>query len=181
VYKDDNASTLSRNYAAAHMELAYAYRANHQLDRAIEEMQRVEKMFPGYPDVQITIGGFYIDRGDTARAIQVFTRLAKEYPGDGEVLYYYGIMLMFQNKPNEALQQFERSMQLAPDYPNSYLWAYSLLRDRGQQERAVQILEAWVSRHPEDPQARALLEGHRRQTGQTPLRPGAPPTIPNLP
>ena len=47
---DENAATLSRNYAAAHMELAYYYRRLGHLQEGIAEMQRVERMFPGSPD-----------------------------------------------------------------------------------------------------------------------------------
>src|SRR5262249_13872198 len=53
VYKDDNAATLSRNYAAAHLQLAFWYRKRHEMDRSIAELERVQRMFPDYIEVAI--------------------------------------------------------------------------------------------------------------------------------
>jgi Tfp pilus assembly protein PilF len=182
VYKDENASTLSRNYAAAHLELAYYDRRAGQLAKAIGEMERVERMFPGFVDVQLPLGSFYVEAGDTAKAIQLFTRLAKVHPEDAEVRYYYGVSLLFQHRPEEGLKEFEAAIRIDPEYTYPYLAAYSVLWDGGQHERALQILEQWIARHPEDPQARALLEGRRREMGMNPGRtPAPPPTMPNLP
>jgi tetratricopeptide (TPR) repeat protein len=182
VYKDENASTLSRNYAAAHLELAYEYRRTGQLPRAIQEMERVERMFPGYVDVLLPLGSFYVEAGDTAKAIRVFTNLAKEHPQDAEVRYYYGVSLLFQHQVEQALREFEAAIRINPEFTYPYLAAYSVMWDSGQRERALQILEQWTNRHPEDPQARALLEGRRREMGMSPGRiPVPPPTMPNLP
>jgi hypothetical protein len=75
VYKDENAATLSRNYAAAHLQLAFHYRKIGHLDQAISEMERVSRMFPDYTQVMIPLGGFYMDKGDTAAAVALFRRL----------------------------------------------------------------------------------------------------------
>src|SRR5439155_5564588 len=52
VYKDVNASTLTRNYANAHLELGLTYRRQHKLDDAIAEMERVARMLPYYVQIQ---------------------------------------------------------------------------------------------------------------------------------
>jgi tetratricopeptide (TPR) repeat protein len=182
VYKDENASTLSRNYAAAHIELAYHYRRTNQLPRAIGEMERVERMFPGYVDVLLPLGSFYVESGDTLKAIRVFTHLAQTHPNDPEVRYYHAVGLLFQGRTEEALRELEAAIRLDPEYTQAYLAAYSVMWESGQHERALQILEQWISRHPEDPQARALLEGRRREMGMNPTRlPVPPPKMPNLP
>src|SRR5206468_1694277 len=64
VYKDENASTLSHNYAAAFMELAYQYRHAGQMAKAIAEMERVVRMFPGFPEAELPLGSFYVEAGD---------------------------------------------------------------------------------------------------------------------
>jgi tetratricopeptide (TPR) repeat protein len=182
IYKDENASTLSRNYASAHMQLAQYYRRTRQTPRAIAEWERVERMFPGSIDVLLPLGSSYIDAGDTAKAIAVFTRLARLYPNDAEVRYFYGVGLVFQRRADEALREFERAIELDPDYAPAFLAAYSVLYESGQRERAVQKIEQWVSRHPEDAQARALLDMRQRELGSgTGRLPIPPPSMPNLP
>src|SRR5678816_1022961 len=43
VYKDDNAATLSRNYAAAHLQLAFWYRKRNEMARSIAELEREQR------------------------------------------------------------------------------------------------------------------------------------------
>src|SRR5262249_46978032 len=81
VFKDENASTLSRNYAAAHLQLAFYYQHHNQLQPAIAEMERVERMFPGYVDVLVPLGRFYLDAGDTMKALALFEKLVRDNPG----------------------------------------------------------------------------------------------------
>ena len=182
VFKDDNASTLTRNYAAAHLQLAVAYRRRGQLDEAIVEMERVSRMFPDYVEVQIPLGGFYLDRGDTIKAHTLFQRLAGVAPGNPEAQYYYGVSLMYRGEIEEGLRHLEEAIRLDPDYNLAYYAAYSLLWDRGQRERALVYLERWLAIHPSDDGARELLDQGRRAAGGSPgTKPPPPPRLPGLP
>src|SRR5262249_42604560 len=116
VYKDENASTLSRNYAAAHLQLAITYRRQGKIDAAINEMLRVSRMFPDYTQVMIPLGGFYMDKGDTAAAVELFRHLAERSPEDPEAHYYYGVTLVYQRHIEPALQQFDAAIRVDPSY-----------------------------------------------------------------
>jgi len=182
VYKDENAATLSRNYAQAHLQLAHYYRRTSQTPRAIAEWERIERMFPGSIDVLLPLGRDYAEAGDTVKAIAVFTRLAQLYPNDVEARYFHGVALMFQQRVDDALREFERAIQLDPEFSPAYLALYSVHYESGRRERGLQILEQWVSRHPEDREARALLEMRQRELGIAPApMPVPPPSMPNLP
>jgi Flp pilus assembly protein TadD len=181
VYKDENASTLSRNYAAAHLQLAFHYRRHGEIDRAITEMERVSRMFPDYTEVLIPLGGFYLDRGDTVAAMNLFHHMVETNPTNAEVHYYYGVTLMFRGQLEAGVKEFDTAIQIDPNYSMAYYAAYYALRERGIKERALSYLERWVDAHPTDTQARALLEGERGGARQMPA-PAAPPLPrPNLP
>lgn len=181
VYKDENASTLSRNYAAAHLQLAFYYRRRGEIDRAITEMERVSRMFPDYTEVLIPLGGFYLDRGDTVAAMNLFHHMVETSPGSAEVHYYYGVTLMFRGQLEAGVKEFDTAIQLDPNYSMAYYAAYYALRERGMKERAISYLQRWVDAHPTDTQARELLDGERAGTRQMPP-PAAPPLPrPNLP
>jgi hypothetical protein len=80
------------------------------------------------------------------------------------------------------MREFERAMQIDPDYAPAFRAAYSVLYEGGQRERGLQILQQWMNRHPEDQQVRALVEMHQRELGIAPGRmPVPPPSMPNLP
>jgi len=169
VYKDENASTLSRNYAAAHLQLAFYYRRHGNLKRAIEEMERVSRMFPDYTDVMIPLGGFYIDAGDTAKALELFRKLSANDPRNPEPHYYYGITLVYQGRVDEGVREFESAIQADPEYANAYYAAFYALNQRGDLERALSYLDRWVARHPNDVQTRQMAQALRQQ-----MNPNAP-------
>jgi len=179
VYKDENASTLSRNYAAAHLQLAFHYRRAGNLPRAISEMERVGRMFPDYSDVLIPLGGFYIDAGDTVKASELFRRLATRDPNNAEAHYYYGITLVYLGRLDEGLREFESSIRVDPNYNMAYYAAYYTLKEAGEVERAIGYLDRWVQLHPTDTQARQLAQSERATLGgETTRGMGRPPMPP---
>jgi hypothetical protein len=171
VYKDENASTLSRNYAAAHVQLAFDDRRRGRLDAAVTEMERVSRMFPDYIEVQLPLGGFYLEQGDTTAALALYQRLAKQAPNHPEARYYHGVSLFYLGRLDEGLTELDAAIRLDPDFNMAYYAAFSQLMDSRQPERGLRYIEQWLQRHPTDAQARALLEDQRRRLGQAPAPP----------
>jgi DNA-binding SARP family transcriptional activator len=183
VYKDENASTLSRNYAAAHLQLAFLYRHQGKIDQAIAEMERVARMFPDYTDVLIPLGGFYMDKGDTAKAVELFQQLVSRSPGNIEAHYYLGVTQIYRGKIHEALHEFDACIQIDPNYSQAYLAAYYSLKQVGNRDLAISYLSRWVDSHPTDAQARQLLDNEQLQLhGAAPKNSALPhPPTPSLP
>jgi tetratricopeptide (TPR) repeat protein len=177
VYKDENASTLSRNFAAAHLQLGFYYRRRGDLTRAVAEFERVSRMFPDYADVLIPLGGFYMDMGDTARALALFEKLAANTPGNPEVRYSYGLTLVFKGKIEQALHEFDVAIALDPNYNSAYYAAYYCLNQVGQRDRALSYIERWVRQHPTDTQAQQMLDAARG----VPRRPSSSQALPRPP
>jgi Tfp pilus assembly protein PilF len=175
VFKDENASTLTRNYASAHVQLAFHYRRQGRLDRAILEMERVQRMFPDYTDVLIWLGGFYMEKGDTAGAATLFRALVQRQPDNPEVHYYYGVTLAFQRDAAGALREFDLAIQLDPAYALPYYGAYYSLGQAGQVERALGYLQRLVEVNPEEQQAQGILQMMRPRAAR-----GAPIPPPQL-
>jgi Tfp pilus assembly protein PilF len=182
VYKDENAATLSRNFAAAHLQLGFHYRRRGDLARAVAEFERVSRMFPDYADVLIPLGGFYMDMGDTARALALFEKLAANAPGNPEVRYSYGLTLVFKGKIEQALHEFDAAIALDPNYNSAYYAAYYCLNQFGQRDRALGYIERWVRQHPNDTQAQQMLDAARGTAQRPPPSQALPrPPQPNLP
>jgi tetratricopeptide (TPR) repeat protein len=179
VYKDENASTLSRNYAAAHLQLAFYYRKQGQLQKAIAEMERVSRMFPDYTEILAPLGGFYMDAGDTTHALALFRRLAARDPSNPEAHYYLGVTLMYQGHAQEAMPEFDAAIALDPNYNQPYYAAYYALKQIGQDQRAVTYLSRWVDLHPDDTAARQLLDSEIKGSGGRTQRPTPPPRPPS--
>ena len=145
-------------------------------------MERVERMFPDLAEFLVPLGTLYLDKGDTAKAIGLFQRIVARNPRNPEAHYYLGATLVYQRRMDEAVREFETAMQLDPDYPQPFFGAYYALWESGQRERAVSYLERWANAHPDDAQARDLLDAQRRALGTGENRPALPPPPkPNLP
>jgi tetratricopeptide (TPR) repeat protein len=182
VYKDENSETLSRNYMAAHLQLAFVYRRRGEIARAVAETERAARMFPHLVEVQIPLGIFYLDLGDTLKAAELFARLASNYPNNPEVRYYHGATRLARGDLATALREFDAAIQLDPDYNLAYYAAYSSLMERGEREHALSYIERWVASHPGDADAGRLLDAQRRALGQAPPNPVLPPpSRPELP
>jgi hypothetical protein len=183
VYKDENAATLSRNYAAAHLQLGFDYRKQGNLQKGIEEFERISRMFPDLAEVLIPLGGFYLERGDTAKAMALYQRLAERNPGDPEARYYYGVSLLYENRLEDAVRELEAAITADPNFNYAYYAAYYSLWEAGQRERALSFLERWLAMHPADQQTRALLAKQRSEIGGAPIPSNAPPPppVPGLP
>jgi len=176
VYKDENSETLSRNFAAAHLQLALRYRREGKLADAIAEMERVQRMFPNFSEVLLPLGTFYLEAGDTARSMALFKTLAERDPTNAEARYYFGASLAVKGQVEPAIKEFEAAIALDPDFGQPYYSAYYTLRTVGQSERGLAYLERWVNGHPSDTQAAALLQSERTQMG---VRGAAPvPVVP---
>jgi hypothetical protein len=183
VYKDENAATLSRNYAAAHLQLAFHYRRLGHIDQAITEMERVSRMFPDYTQVLIPLGGFYMDKGDTTAAVALFRKLAARDPHNPDAFYYLGVTLSYKGDVDGAMKSFDSAIQADPEYNQAYYAAYYTLKQIGQHDRSLAYLERWINAHPNDTAARQLLDtergrtpGERKPSGALPQPP--PPSLP---
>jgi Tfp pilus assembly protein PilF len=181
VFKDENAATLSRNNAAAHLQLAFLYRRRHDMTKAIDEMERVARMFPDYTEVLVPLGSFYMEKGDTARALALFRRLTETDPGNPEAHYYYGVTEMYRGNMMAALREFDGAIRADPGYAMAYYAAYYALTQSGQRERAMSYLERLAQVRPDDPQVQQLFEERRRASADSghrlidrPFMPGAP-------
>jgi tetratricopeptide (TPR) repeat protein len=178
VYKDENSETLSRNYAAAHLQLALRYRRDGDMKAAIAEMERIARMFPTFTELQVPLGSFYLDAGDTAKAIALFARLAKITPANPEIRYYNGVGLAMKGDVEGAIREFEAAMALDPDYAQPFYTSYYTLRSAGQRERSLQYLQRWLEGHPGDTQAANVLQSERAQLGIRSMPSMPPPSTP---
>jgi len=165
VFKDENAQNLSKNYAFAHMQLALHYRRAKDFPKAVAEMERVQRMFPDWVEIQLPLGSIYLSMGDTLKAWSFYNQLAERVPGSPEAQYYRGASLAYQGKLAEAIEAFRRSRTLDPNYPNPYFDEFATLWDLGRTEEAIQTMQRWVDLHPEDQEAQMRLQEARRRAG----------------
>jgi tetratricopeptide (TPR) repeat protein len=162
-YKDTNAYRLTQNYAAAHLQMAFALRSAKRTSEALPELERILRMYPTFPGVKPALGMFYLEAGDTAASLAFFAKQAAASANDIEFIYYHAIALGITGDVDNAARRFEDAIRLQPDDSQSYYAEYSLYLEAGRRADAARVLGRWVQRHPEDERSQQLL----RQLGGT--------------
>src|SRR5262252_6376663 len=123
------------------MELALYYRRHNQFPQAIAEMQRVQRMFPAWVEIQVPMGGIYLAAGDSAKAWEFYDQLAARVPLSAEAHYYRAVSLGYRGRDPEAIEEFRVAQRLNPNFPYAYFDESAALWDLGRREEAIGILQ----------------------------------------
>lgn len=141
-YKD--ALATSPDHAGAHLGLALiAYRAGDSRT-AQAEFDAVLKQVPDHLDSLIGLGDIHLAAGETEAAIESYTKanLARE---DARAHHGLGLAYARQNKTQEAVAEFERSIALNPQAFGSHVALGNLLAGAGALDRAERAFRSALS------------------------------------
>ena len=100
---------MDKNYRDPYNNLAVAFAATHQLDRAIETLQLSLKINPYYPEAYNNIASFMIEKKDyeqAKRALAVALRLRPHY---GKAHFNTGRVLMEEGEAELAWESFRKA------------------------------------------------------------------------
>src|SRR5258706_174635 len=101
---------------------------------------------------RITLGNELERAGNDDEAIAHFRLLFDEYPDDPRVLYEYGGAFDSAGREDEAIPLYRKALAngLSGDYlPQLYLQLASSLRNVGQLDEAITMLEEACQHYPE--------------------------------
>jgi len=133
VYYDDNVIGLLQNYRAGFLRLAQEYLMQRNHDKVIETLDRMEKVIP---ENVIPVPDYRLS-----------LRIGQLYDLAG--------------KSEEFIRRAEEAIKAKPDDPMVYGYLVATLSRSGNHKRAVELLEEWLQRHPEDREAASRLTEER--------------------
>lgn len=79
------------------------------------------------PAERFAAGRALLDGGALDDALPVFDELVQQYPGNADYLLVRGITLARLERDAEALADFDRTIELAPDYEDAWQWRHRVL------------------------------------------------------
>jgi tetratricopeptide (TPR) repeat protein len=121
-----------------------------------------------YPVDHGNYGYILANRGDLAGGLSRLEAAERGLPGHPNLNYDMGRILLILGRPQEALQRFEREMQVSPATANVYWRAGITAKRLGDRGRAVRHLERYLALSPSGDRA----EEARRELAA--LRPDPP-------
>ncbi len=134
VYYDDNVKGLLQNYRAAFLRLAQEYFMSQQKDKMIEVLDKMEQIMP--------------EAVIPAPDYRLSLRIGQLYDLAG--------------RTDELIKRAEVIVAQQPDNAMAYGYLVSTLSRIGNHQRAVELLEDWIKRHPDDREAQVRLEEERK-------------------
>lgn len=158
VYLQPYVVHLIQNYSVAFMELSFAKHEAGDHQAAIRYMLIAQEISPHLDPPRQLLGLYYLDAGDTARAEQHYLDVLKERPNDFQAMYRLANVFERQGKYSEALDMIHPILASDPEARDLMVTAYTLSVRGGMLERARDYLTDWLARHPDDAEARTMLE-----------------------
>jgi tetratricopeptide (TPR) repeat protein len=121
------AVATDESFADAHAGLARAlwhqYRNTFEaslVDRALQEARRAVELAPELPEAQLALGVVQLGRGRSAEAAAAFERALEMAPADDAVCRRVGQAYEELERPEEAIQFYDRAVALRPMFWENY-------------------------------------------------------------
>lgn len=104
--------SLNRFARHSYYHRGQVYFITQEFDKAIAEYRRSSEIDPSFIFSHIQLAVAQYKNKQTERAMHQFRRFIKEHPNSPEVFNYYGELLLDQGQYEEAVNNFERSIEL---------------------------------------------------------------------
>jgi len=172
VYRDENASRLCQNYAAAFIRLGQVYdrraralltegreaEGKAQIRLAIDTLERARQFQGGFSVVSISTGTLYAQIGEVAKADSTFTDLITQVLADPtdpdkvdalpELLWRRGNLRFDHRDFQAALSDFSNLAEILPQVWEGWEGQIRSLAEMGQREQAASLLDRWLQTNP---------------------------------
>mgnify|MGYP005726110155 CR=1 FL=1 len=110
---------LVQNYprdVRAHYFLASTYDAQHELDKAIAEFQKLLKIDPNYSRAYNHLGYAYRDKGDFEKASEAFKRYVELIPDEANPYDSMGDLYTKMGEYDKAIESYQKAIDLNPSF-----------------------------------------------------------------
>jgi len=134
VYFNDNIKGLLQNYRAAFLGLAQDYLVSKKYDKMVRVLDRMEKVMP-FDVIPVP---------------------------DVRLLLQVGQMYDLAGRKKKFMEYAEMAMQMSPDNAYVYGTLVSLYSRAGRHQDAIDLLNQWLKKHPEDKQAASKMQQEQK-------------------
>jgi tetratricopeptide (TPR) repeat protein len=158
VEKFQQALTFNPRHLLSLNNLGSAYRSLRRWDDARKILEQAVSVAPDDAEANYGLGMVYAHANDPAKAYEYLQRALKARPDYPEALNNLGVLYMMTQRPNEAIATFEQCIRVAPAFEQGYLNLARAYAVQGDRPKASGVLGSLLKQHPDDPQAKQMLE-----------------------
>jgi tetratricopeptide (TPR) repeat protein len=134
---------------------------------AIVTLSQLVRRQPHLPQAWMLLAEAYRVQGAPDNAIEIYRKLENSYPDDARVPVLLGCLLFQQNQSNPARAEFQKALQIQPDYVPAIEQMVELDLALKQYPAALQRVQQLVNRNPNLAVSQLLLGTTLAVGGQT--------------
>ena len=121
----------------AYAKMGAVYDANGKNDKAIVNYEKAVTINPEYSLLYAPLGLAYVDTGDIAKAETALTKSDAAGVDNVEARFLKGVLLYKQNRNEEALAAFDRTLQLDKGYAQAQYYRGQVFDRMEKQDKAI--------------------------------------------
>jgi tetratricopeptide (TPR) repeat protein len=160
------AIAVTPNVAAFYSNLAEAYRATGQLERAVGCCRTAQVLEPNRPEAANNLGLALLAQGYAEAAAEQFQGALRLKPRDALFHNNLGNALRLQGNTTEALAQFRQALAIVPEFAEAHSNLGQLLLEQNDYQNALPHCQQAVRLRPDLPEAQNNLGNVLRELGQ---------------
>jgi tetratricopeptide (TPR) repeat protein len=159
------AQELNADRPEAHLNLALLFVRQKQYGRAKVELDNALSLDPAFAPAAVNLADLDRELGREDEGERILIDALGRSPGDGSLEHALGLLLVRERREPEALAHLAAAAQLDPANARfAYVYAVAL-NGAGQTEKAIDVLEDDVRRHPYDRDSLTALAQFYSDTG----------------
>jgi tetratricopeptide (TPR) repeat protein len=147
----------SPSFVPAYVNLADLERALGRDAASVAWLRRAVELAPDVAPVRYALGLALHRTGERVESIEQLQRAAALEPDDGSYVLAWALALDAAGRSDDAIAALAAAVDRGVSGGDVTLTLVTLLRDRGELDRARTRAKAWAERSPTDPRPRALL------------------------
>lgn len=129
-YKDPKVEHVGPVTADLYNNLASAYLAKKELNKAKETIEKGRKADSSNINVILTEASIAYELGDKAKFTDLMKEAVKLQPNNPSLFFNIGVVSMDQGKVDDAIAAYKKAIELKPDYSDAWLnLAYAKIAD----------------------------------------------------
>lgn len=158
--------SMRQNDDAVHYALSQLFLIQGNAEKSGESIKKAAKIDPNNLHYTSELAYFYIEKQQFNEAIALFEKLVKNQPRNPDVLYPYAECLVRAGKPQQAIDQLNRTEDQIGVIPEISIQKYQLYRQLKEDKKAINEIEKARKIHPEDAQLLSTLVDYYYSTKQ---------------
>lgn len=153
-----NIKQFDNYYAWTNYRIGESYQQLGDLKTALSWFQNAYNLAPLYSEFANKYANSLINSGDTKQARKVFESLVKEHPSYAPGFCNLGYLYLVEDQnPQKAMELYNRSIALDPDYVQALINKAGLLMIQNNKSEAITYLNRVLKINPNEARAKSAL------------------------